>query len=40
MAETGPLYPLMYEPIVRRALEEDLGLAGDVTSDAVVPDDA
>ena len=40
MAETGPLYPLMYEPIVRRALEEDLGLAGDVTSDAVVPEDA
>lgn len=32
-----PLYPLLYEPIVRRALEEDLGLAGDVTSDAVLP---
>jgi len=40
MPETGPLYPLMYEAIIRRALEEDLGLAGDVTSDAVVPDDA
>jgi nicotinate-nucleotide pyrophosphorylase len=37
MHETGPLYPLMYEPIVRRALEEDLGLAGDLTSDVVVP---
>ena len=40
MADVGPLYPLMYEPIVRRALEEDLGLAGDVTSDTVVPEDA
>ncbi len=37
MPDIGPLYPLMYEPIVRRALEEDLGLAGDVTSDTVVP---
>jgi len=33
----APLYPLLYEPLVRRALEEDLGLAGDVTSDAVLP---
>ncbi|HKV09190.1 MAG TPA: carboxylating nicotinate-nucleotide diphosphorylase, partial [Thermoanaerobaculia bacterium] len=33
----APLYPLLYEPIIRRALEEDLGLAGDVTSDAVLP---
>lgn len=33
----APLYPLLYEPIVRRALEEDLGLAGDVTSDAILP---
>lgn len=32
-----PLYPLLYEPIVRRALEEDLGRAGDLTSDAVLP---
>ncbi|MBK8176442.1 MAG: carboxylating nicotinate-nucleotide diphosphorylase [Rhodospirillales bacterium] len=40
MIDVGPLYPLMYEGIVRRALEEDLGLAGDLTSDAVVPDDA
>lgn len=37
MHESGPLYPLMYEPIIRRALEEDLGLAGDLTSDVVVP---
>ena len=32
-----PLYPILYEPIVRRALEEDLGRAGDLTSDAVLP---
>jgi len=30
-----PLYPLLYEEIVRRALSEDLGLAGDLTTDAV-----
>jgi nicotinate-nucleotide pyrophosphorylase (carboxylating) len=35
-----PLYPLLYEPLVRRALEEDLGRAGDLTTDAVVPLDA
>ena len=29
--------PLVYEPIVRRALEEDLGRAGDLTTDAIVP---
>lgn len=40
MPDIGALYPLMYEGIVRRALEEDLGLAGDVTSDTVVPEDA
>jgi nicotinate-nucleotide pyrophosphorylase (carboxylating) len=31
-----PLYPLLYEPLVRRALEEDLGRAGDLTSDAIL----
>lgn len=31
------LYPLVYEPLVRRTLEEDLGLAGDLTTDATVP---
>ncbi len=40
MNEIASLYPLMYEPIVRGALEEDLGLAGDLTSDVVVPPDA
>lgn len=34
-----PLHPLLYEPLVRRALEEDLGRAGDLTSDAVLPPD-
>ena len=33
---TAPLYPLVYEPILRHALREDLGRAGDLTSDAVV----
>jgi nicotinate-nucleotide pyrophosphorylase (carboxylating) len=36
----APLYPLMYEDLVRRALAEDLGRAGDLTSDAVVPAEA
>ncbi|MFL6197133.1 MAG: carboxylating nicotinate-nucleotide diphosphorylase [Thermoanaerobaculia bacterium] len=27
----------MYEPLVQRALDEDLGRAGDLTSDAVLP---
>ncbi len=40
MADLVPLYPLMYEDLVRRALAEDLGRAGDLTSDAVVPGEA
>ncbi|HEY0282054.1 MAG TPA: carboxylating nicotinate-nucleotide diphosphorylase [Rhizomicrobium sp.] len=32
-----PPHPLLLEPIVRRAVEEDLGRAGDVTSELVVP---
>jgi nicotinate-nucleotide pyrophosphorylase (carboxylating) len=35
----APLYPLLYEDLLRRALAEDLGLAGDLTSDAVLPAD-
>lgn len=31
------LYPLHYEDLVRRALAEDLGRAGDLTTDAIVP---
>ena len=37
MNETPPLLPLIYEDTVRRALLEDLGRAGDVTTDAIVP---
>jgi nicotinate-nucleotide pyrophosphorylase (carboxylating) len=33
----NPLPPLMYEPLVRTALLEDLGRAGDITADAIVP---
>jgi len=36
---TRPPHPLLVEPIVRHALEEDLGRAGDITSDLVVPAD-
>ncbi|MBU6298624.1 MAG: carboxylating nicotinate-nucleotide diphosphorylase [Alphaproteobacteria bacterium] len=32
-----PPHPLLLEPIVRRALEEDLGRAGDITSELVIP---
>ncbi len=31
---------ILIEPIVRAALLEDLGRAGDITTDAIVPDDA
>lgn len=34
-----PLPDLMLEPLVRAALLEDLGRAGDMTSDAIVPAD-
>lgn len=37
MAILDPLPELMVEPIVRAALLEDLGRAGDITTDAVVP---
>ena len=33
----GAPHPLLLEPIVRRALEEDLGRAGDITSELAVP---
>jgi nicotinate-nucleotide pyrophosphorylase (carboxylating) len=32
-----PPHPLLLDPIVRHALEEDFGRAGDITSDLVVP---
>jgi nicotinate-nucleotide pyrophosphorylase (carboxylating) len=34
---SSPLPPIMIEPLVRMALLEDLGRAGDLTTDAVVP---
>lgn len=34
------LYPLQYEPLVRHALEEDLGRAGDLTTNAIIPPEA
>ncbi len=34
-----PPHRLLIEPIVRHALEEDLGRAGDITSDLIVPPD-
>jgi nicotinate-nucleotide pyrophosphorylase (carboxylating) len=39
VSETTPLLPLLYEDVVRRALLEDLGRAGDITTDAIVPPD-
>ena len=39
MTETSSPTPLLYEPVLRRALEEDLGLAGDLTTDAIVAPD-
>ena len=33
------LNPLLLEPLVRAALEEDLGRAGDITSQAIIPSD-
>jgi len=32
-----PLHPLQYDALLRRALEEDLGLAGDLTTNSIVP---
>lgn len=37
---TLPLYPVQYEGLIRAALAEDLGMAGDLTTDACVPPDA
>src|SRR5271170_3021158 len=34
-----PLPDLLLEPLVRNALLEDLGRAGDITTDAVIPPD-
>lgn len=39
MMDLPRLSPLLIEPLVRATLLEDLGLAGDITSNAVVPSD-
>ncbi|MGD8896032.1 MAG: carboxylating nicotinate-nucleotide diphosphorylase [Acidobacteriota bacterium] len=39
MTLPAPPSPLIYEDIVRRALAEDLGRAGDITTNATVPAD-
>jgi nicotinate-nucleotide pyrophosphorylase (carboxylating) len=33
----SPLYPILYEDVILQSLREDLGRAGDLTSDAIVP---
>jgi len=40
MTPVPPLPAIMIEPLVRSALLEDLGRAGDLTTDAIVPADA
>jgi len=40
MTLPAPLPAVMIEPLVRAALLEDLGRAGDLTTDAIVPADA
>ncbi len=37
MSETPSLPEILYDDLVRRALAEDLGRAGDLTTDAIVP---
>ncbi len=39
MSEPTPILPLLYEDVIRRALLEDLGRAGDITTDAIAPPD-
>ncbi len=38
--QLAPLAPLMIEPAVRAALAEDLGRAGDITTEATIPAEA
>ena len=39
LAFTRPPHALAVEPVVRAALEEDLGRAGDITSQLTIPAD-
>ncbi len=40
MTGVAPLSPFIIDPLVRMALAEDLGRAGDITSDSTVPESA
>ena len=33
----APLSAIVYEPLIRAALAEDFGLAGDITTEATIP---
>jgi nicotinate-nucleotide pyrophosphorylase (carboxylating) len=37
VSDIVPLYPIQYEAILRRELDQDLGRGGDLTTDAIVP---
>ncbi len=39
LEHTNPPHALLVEPLVRQALAEDLGRAGDITTDAIIPAD-
>src|SRR5258705_10926539 len=39
LGHTNPPHALLIEPIVRQALAEDLGRAGDITTDAIIRGD-
>src|SRR5947209_8716648 len=36
---TNPPHPILIEPVVKQALAEDLGRAGDITTDAIIAPD-
>ena len=40
MIRPTPPYPLVYEALLRLALAEDLGRAGDITTEATIPPEA
>jgi nicotinate-nucleotide pyrophosphorylase (carboxylating) len=40
LPHTNPPHAILIEPLVRQALTEDLGRAGDITTDAIIPADA
>lgn len=39
MMDLMPPRPILYRPLLERALREDLGRAGDLTTDAIIPTD-